>query len=326
MKLVAYQVREDEHVAFERLAQKYNIDIEVTTVPLTLETVNLAKGAQGISMPGGCMPEGAGNAKKELLDAIAAQGIQALATRSIGYNHIDVEYANHIGIKVCNSDYAPNGVSEYTVMLMLIAIRRFKETLQRTQADDYSIQGLKGKELKDLTVGIIGTGQIGQSVIRNLSGFGCDILAYDINVDPNIQMYAHYVSWNEVISQSDIISLHLPLNKETYHLINKDEVAKMKDDVILINCSRGELMETNALIDGIESEKIGALGLDVIEGEFEFFRDQEDEDIKHLTQFENVILTPHVAFYTDVAVMSMVERSVEGLMALIQNQEWRNAI
>src|SRR5690242_4092299 len=124
MKLIAYQVREDEHAAFERLAQKYNIDIEVTTVPLTLETVNMAKGAQGISIPGGCTPGGEGNVKRDILDAIAKQGIQTLATRSIGYNHIDVEYANHVGIKVCNSDYAPNGVSEYTIMLMLMAIRR----------------------------------------------------------------------------------------------------------------------------------------------------------------------------------------------------------
>ena len=324
MKIIIYRPSKDEQRNYEHFARSYHLDIQVIPEPLTLNTAHFAKGVLGISIPGG-----EGHIDSCLLEAIANQGVKVIATRSIGYNHIDIAYAKKLGLKVCFSDYPPNAVSEYTVMLILMTLRHAKETLKRIQEQNYKVADLQGKELKDLTVGVLGTGNIGGAVIQNLTGFGCKILATNKTTKQHLLKFVDYVSFEELLARSDIITLHLPLNSETYHLIGKNEIAKMKDDVILINCSRGELVDTDALIEGIKSEKIAALGLDVLESEDIFFKQQEadiTEKNNQLIQCPNVIVTPHNAYHTDVAISNIVKSSLDGLTALIKGEPWKNEI
>ena len=207
-------------------------------------------------------------------------------------------------------------------MMILLCLRNYKQALWRTQVNDYSLGGLIGRELKDLTVGIIGTGQIGSTVIKELSGFGCRTLAYSRRKNPGIEDLAEYVPLEKLYAESDIISLHTPLTDETHHMINGDTLAKMKKGVVLINCARGALTDVKALISGIESEHIGALGLDCMEYEEDIVhRDLKTDifanrDMAYLRQFKNVIHTQHMAFYTDSAVKSMVHCGVHGLVEM----------
>lgn len=324
MKIAIYRPSKDEQREFEKQASLSQLEFEIIEEPLTLGTAHFAKGAAGISIPGG-----EGNINQPILDAIAAQGVKVIATRSIGYNHIDVDYAKSIGLKICISDYAPNAVSEHTLMLILMTLRHAKITLERVKEQNYQTSDIKGRELKDLTVGVVGTGNIGESVIYNLIGFGCTILATDKTVKTNLTQFATYVSLEELFAKSDIITLHLPLNSKTHHFIGKNEIARMKDGVILINCSRGELMDTDALIEGIESKKIAALGLDVLESEDVFFKQLEEDITKKnnaLVEYPNVIITPHNAYHTDVAISSIVKSSLDGLKALIKGESWKNEI
>lgn len=207
-------------------------------------------------------------------------------------------------------------------MMILLCLRNYKQALWRTQVNDFSLTGLIGRELKDLTVGIIGTGQIGSTVIKELSGFGCRILAYNRHEDLDVADLAEYVPLETLYRESDVISLHLPLTPETHHMISAETLSRMKKGVVLVNCSRGALTDIKALISGIESEQIGALGLDCIEYEEDIVHKDlrtdilSNRDMAYLRQFKNVIHTQHMAFYTDSAVKSMVYCGVLGLIEM----------
>ena len=213
-------------------------------------------------------------------------------------------------------------------MLMLMCLRNYKQSLWRGQVNDFALQGLQGKEIGSMTVGVIGTGKIGAQVIKYLIGFGCRILAYDMYPNAALKDVVEYVELDELFAKADMITLHTPLLDSTYHLVNAETIAKMKDGVVLINCARGELMDTTSLIEGIESGKIGALGLDVVEGERGIAHEDHRIDIlsnqqmAYLRQFRNVTMTPHMAFYTDVAVSHMVECGVAGLVEMLQNGDY----
>ncbi|OPJ58560.1 D-isomer specific 2-hydroxyacid dehydrogenase family protein [Clostridium oryzae] len=313
MKIYAYEVREDEQEYLEKIAKKLKVEIMYTTDTLNMETIDNASAYDGITTLG------QSKISDQVLDELKKRNILYCATRTIGYNHIDINHAKEIGIKVCNANYDPNGVADYTVMLILMSIRRYKQALWRGQVNDYSLIGLQGKEMRNLTIGIIGTGRIGNAVIKNLTGFGCRILAYDAFQNDKTKEYAQYVGLDILYKESDVISIHTPLLDSTYHMINTDTLGKMKDGVVLINCARGELMDNKALIYGIESKKIGALALDVVEREEGIYHHDrrvdiiKNQEMAYLRQFPNVIMTQHMAFYTDAAVKSMVECAVIGL-------------
>ena len=207
-------------------------------------------------------------------------------------------------------------------MLMLMCIRKALYVMLRSHTADYSLGPICGHEMQNMTVGIIGTGRIGKAVIQNLSGFGCKIIAYDPYPAKNLDN-VEYVELDELYARADIISLHTFLSDETYHMINKKSIAKMKDGVILINAARGALVDTKALIEAIESGKIGSVGTDCCEGEDEFIRtDRKYNDlvVNHdyiiLKSFQNTIVTPHVAFFTDQAVSDMVESSIKSVVCI----------
>lgn len=215
---------------------------------------------------------------------------------------------------------------------MLLSLRHYKKALWLGQVNDYSLQGLEGREMKDLTIGIMGTGRIGQAVLKNLSGFGARLLAYDIHQNETAKIYATYVDLEQFYQECDIISLHMPYLKSTHHLINDQTISKMKDGIIIINCARGQLCNTESLIMGIENKKIGALGLDVVEGEEGIYHQDMRTDIiknknmAYLRQFPNVVMTQHLAFYTDAAVSSMVQLSLNGLWACYNDLDWDNEL
>lgn len=325
MKITAYETRQDERSIFMHLAEEQHIEITYLEETLTEENVHLAAGSDGITILGS-------EVNIAILRKLKALNINYIATRTVGYNNIDLDSAKALDIKVSNANYGPEGVADYTIMLILMSLRKYKQAMFRANVNDYSLNGLQGKEMKDLTIGILGTGRIGARVIESLSGFGCKILAYDTFQNQSIKDKATYVSLEELYQLSDVISLHIPLFESTVQIINTESISKMKDGVVLINCSRGELMNIPSLIDAIEHEKIGALALDVFENEAGIYHfDRRTEIIKnremaYLRQFPNVIMTQHMAFYTDAAVESMVSCGVNNLVSFIKTDSAPNQI
>ena len=237
---------------------------------------------------------------------------------------IYLEAAKRLGIRVSHAGYSPYAVSNYTVMLMLMCIRKAGYIMFRSHTADYSLGAsgaARGMEMQNLTVGVIGTGRIGKAVIHNLSGFGCRIIAHDPFPSEEMkQMGVEYVSLESLYAQSDVITLHTFLNDSTYHMINTEAIQQMKPGVVIINCARGALIDTRALIDGIESGRVGSVGVDCFEGEDDVIRVDHNynsrvtnHDYIILKSFQNTIVTPHVAFFTDQAVFDMVQCSLESL-------------
>ena len=316
MKILAFDVRDDEKQIFNTIASQDNVDVTLSDKSPSIQDMESIKGYDGISILGMT------KLNRDVLTKLNDVGVKYISTRTIGFDHIDIETARELGIKVCNASYPPNGVADFTVMMMLMCIRQYKQAMWRGQVNDFSLQGLQGRDLNTMTVGVMGTGRIGFQVIKNLSGFGCKILAYDVHENPMVKEYAEYVDLDTLYTQSDIITLHMPLLSSTEHIINNDSLSKMKDGVILINCARGGLTDINTLVEGIESQKIGALGIDTVEGEETIVHLDRRTDIIpnrnwfYLHQFRNVIMTQHMAFYTREAVESMVRSGIEGIISM----------
>lgn len=315
MKIAAFSVRPDEQQYFDTFADVYKVELKINNNGFTEQDIDKVKGCDAMSV---C--DGMCDLSASVLEKLSKEGIKYIGFRTIGYNSIDLEAAKHLGIRVAHSGYSPYSVANYTVMLMLMCMRKALYVMLRSHTADYSLGPICGHEMQNMTVGIIGTGRIGKAVIQNLSGFGCKIIAYDPYPAKNLDN-VEYVELDELYARADIISLHTFLSDETYHMINKKSIAKMKDGVILINAARGALVDTKALIEAIESGKIGSVGTDCCEGEDEFIRtDRKYNDlvVNHdyiiLKSFQNTIVTPHVAFFTDQAVSDMVESSIKSVV------------
>ena len=321
MKIFVYNYREfDEAVYFQRFSKDYGVELGICYDDPCMENASLAEGYEYISIITTKMDA-------QLIKRFHELGVKMISTRTIGYDHVDLEAAQKFGIKVSNVTYSPECVADYTVMLMLMAIRKMKRIMQREEINDFSLPGIQGHEMHNFTVGVIGTGKIGQAVIRDLSGFGCQIYAYDLFPSQKVKAYAEYAELDTIFETCDMITLHMPLGDDNYHMINADAIAKMKQGVVLINTARGGLIDTKALLDGLESEKIGAAAMDVIEDEFGmYYYDRKSDIISKrelyiLRGFPNVIVTPHMAFYTDQAVSDMVKHSIESCIFQEQGKE-----
>lgn len=318
LKILAYDVRKDEINSFNKLSEQLDIELTLCKYSSDLNNIEELDGYNAISISGIKI------INRELIDEYNKRGIKYISTRTIGYNHIDVEYAKSLGIKVCNSNYAPNGVADFTVMFILMCLRNVQQATRRNAINDFSLSGLRGREMRNLTIGIIGGGRIGNTVIQNLSGFGCKILVYDEFQHDYIKQMATYVDLDTLYASSDVISLHVPLTPQTQNMINSESISKMKDGVVIINCARGDVANTQDLITAIETKKISALALDTFQNETEFVhRDRKEDilverDLFYLKQFSNVIITQHMAFYTDSAIESMVNCGVVGIIEMHQ--------
>ena len=316
MKIKMYEVREDEKKAIERVAEELGADVSISSNILTPQEAESLRGIDGVSILGRT------TVNKELLDGLKKAGVGYVSTRTVGYNHMDVAYAAEVGIRLCNANYPPYGVAEFTIMLMLLALRKYKPAMWRQGVNDYSLSGLQGREIRNMTVGVMGTGKIGRAVIKDLGGFGCRILAYDPYPAEDLKNTVEYVDGGTLLRTSDIITLHIPLMESTRHMINREAIAKMKTGVVIINASRGELTDIEALTEGIETEKIGALAMDVFEDENGIYHESRINDIirnrkmAYIRQFPNVVLTQHMAFYTDANTDSMVECGIRGIVEM----------
>ncbi|MGE0267497.1 MAG: 2-hydroxyacid dehydrogenase [Candidatus Omnitrophota bacterium] len=265
---------------------------------------------------------------REVLELLAANGTTLIALRCSGYNNVDLPAAARLGIKVARVPaYSPHGVAEHAVAMMMSLNRKIYRAYNRIREGNFSLDGLLGFEMNGKTVGIIGTGKIGYLTAALLKGFGMNLLGYDVRKNPEAEAIGMtYVSLDELYRQSDIISLHIPLLKDTYHIINERSVALMKDRVMLINTSRGGLIDTQSVIDGLKSGKIGYLGLDVYEEEGDlFFEDLsghviQDDVFARLLIFPNVVITGHQAFFTATALKNIAETTISNITAHAENR------
>ncbi|MDE7007303.1 MAG: lactate dehydrogenase [Lachnospiraceae bacterium] len=322
MKVTVYNCREfDEKELFEEYGRELKMELVLCPDAPDKENAALAKGGECIDILTSRMPT-------DLLQVFADYGVKYITTRTIGYDHIDVKAAKELGMTVANAPYGPCGVADYAVMLILMTIRKMKRIMERTNIQDYSLCGIQGRELKDLTVGVIGTGRIGRTVLKNLSGFGCKLMAYDLYESKEVaESGVPYVTLDEMWKNADVITLHAPLTDENYHMIGREAISKMKDGVTIVNTARGALIDSEALICGIESGKIGGAGLDVVENEFGLYYYDHKSDILSnrelavLRGFPNVTVSHHMAFYTDECVRTVVRDSLLGCKCFTEGRE-----
>ena len=307
MKICFYALREYDELHFCRqMKQKYGVDFVYTTEYPNDDNITLASGCDGMS----CTPC---DMSAKVLEAFHNVGVKYILLRSVGYDHVDMEAARRLGLKVDTVTYPPTGVADYAIMLMLASVRRFAHILKRAELQDYSLKNKLGRDFSMCTVGVMGTGRIGTTVIQHLSGFGCRILAYDVRKNETAMKYADYVDRDTIFAESDIITLHMNANDDNYHIIDRSAIEKMKDGAYIINTARGKLVDSEALIWGIETEKLGGAALDVVEFENGlYYYDLMGEvmvnpKLAMLRSFPNVILSPHTAFYTAEDVCDMVE-------------------
>lgn len=304
--ITVYGCSQDEAVLFREMAPSFGVIPTITDAALSEVNIELAFGNRHISV------DHKTQITNPILLALSKAGVNYISTRSIGCNHINVKYAESVGISVENVAYSPDSVADYTLMLILMVVRNAKSIISRADIHDFRLNDVPGKELRDMTIGVIGTGRIGTAVMNRLRGFCCRILAYDHSP----QTFANYVDLDELLQKSDIVTLHTPLNADTYHFLNSKRMEQMKHGAFIINTGRGSLLDTEALIQALESGRLGGAALDVLEGEEGvFYFDYRKKTIEsklmlRLQKLPNVLITPHTAYYTEHALSDIALNTI----------------
>jgi D-lactate dehydrogenase len=317
MKIAVFSTKPYDRQALDAANGRHGHELVYFEPRLTIETVALAEG-----FPVVC-PFVNDDVSEEVIARLAGAGLRLLTLRSAGFNHVDLRAAEAHGVTVARVPaYSPHGVAEHAVALILTLNRNLHRAHARVREGNFSLDGLLGFDLHGKTVGTIGTGRIGTVFCRIMAGFGCRILAHDPVPNEEVgAMGGEYVSLKTLLAESDIIALHLPLTPDTYHLIDAGAVRRMKTGVMLINTSRGGLVDTRALIAGLKRGRIGALGLDVYEEEADlFFEDLSDTVIQddvfaRLLTFPNVLITGHQGFFTREAMANIAETTLANVTA-----------
>ncbi|MCS6803256.1 MAG: 2-hydroxyacid dehydrogenase [Chloroflexota bacterium] len=328
MKIAVFSTKPYDRASFERHNAAFGHELHFFEARLRPDTAALADG-----FPGVCVFVN-DRVDCEVIARLAAGGVRIIATRSAGYNQIDLEAADRHGIVVARVPaYSPNAVSEFTVGLILTLGRQIHRAYNRVREHNFELTGLVGFELRDKTIGIIGTGRIGTATLRNLSGFGARLLAYDVVRNAEAAALAEYVDdVLDLARQSDIISLHVPLTPQTYHLVDEHFLRHVKPGVFLVNTSRGALLETRAVIEALKAGTIGFLAIDVYEEEEDlFYQDLSnhviaDDVFARLLTFPNVLVTGHQAFLTDHALRAIAETTLENFREFEQTGRCTNAV
>lgn len=324
IQIAFFSTKAYDKTAFEPFFEKYKdvITCNYFEASLSPETASLAQGHHTV-----CTFVN-DNICEATLEALKNEGVQHVALRCAGFNQIDLKAAKARDICVSRVPaYSPEAVAEHTIALILTLNRRLHKAYNRVREGNFSLNGLQGFTLHNKTVGIVGTGKIGLATIKILMGFGCNVVCYDIHQNPEvIALGAQYVSLSELFESSHIVSLHCPLNEDTHHIINDNAIESMRDKVMLINTSRGGLVDTHAIIKGLKKGKIGYLGLDVYEMESElFFRDLsdtiiQDDVFERLATFPNVLITGHQGFFTNEALEEIARVTTENITLYHQGQ------
>ena len=314
MKIIFYGTKPYDKIWFEPMGKEYGFDIHFIEAACNQETIFMAKGHDAICI----FVNDYVNA--EMIDALYEMKVKAILLRSAGFNNVDVKAAEDKIVLLRVPSYSPESVAEFTMALLLTVNRLTHKAYNRTREFNMSLQGLMGIDLYEKTAGVIGTGKIGQAMIKILNGFGMRVICHD--PFPVDGLEAEYVSLEELFSQSDVISLHCPLTSGTNHIVNRDSIAAMKKGVYLVNTSRGGLIDTEALIEGMLEGKFGGVGLDVYEEEGGgFYEDRSgeiitDDNLARLMTFPNVLVTSHMGFFTREAMYAIAKTTLENAYAL----------
>lgn len=321
-KIAFFDAKPYDRTWFDQLNQHYHI--KYYEHKLTPDTISLAHGCEAV------IPFVNDTLDRTVIDGLCQEGIKMIALRCAGYNNVDRDAARGRIPVVRVPGYSPYAVAEFTMGLLLTLNRKIHKAYFRTRDFNFSLNGLVGFDLHDRTVGVIGTGKIGQIFIRICQGFGMHVLAYDPY--PVQDAGFPYVSLEELLAKSDIISLHCPLTEQTRHLINRDTIAQMKDGVYLLNTSRGMLVESESLLDALKNGKIAGAGLDVYEEETEFFFEDRSDTVQRdtllslLVSMPNVVLTSHQAFLTNEALHNIAQVTLDNLDAYFKDGTVLNAV
>lgn len=324
MKVAFFDTKPYDTPSFEKFGKENGIKFKFYETKLNEDTVALAKGCEAV-----CVFVN-DTVNSAVIDKLEALGVKILALRCAGYNNVDVQYAKCKLRVVSVPAYSPYAVAEHAMALLLTSIRRVHKAFIRTRDHNFSLNGLTGFDLHGKTVGVVGTGKIGRIFINICRGFGMNVIAYD--KFPAKDSDIEYVELDELFSRSDIISFHCPLTDETYHMIDEKSVEKLKKGVVIVNTSRGALIDAEALLEGIKARKIGAACLDVYEEEKNvFFQDFSghiiaDDTLARLISMPNVIVTSHQAFLTEEALSNIAETTVSNLIACHKGEECANEL
>ncbi len=327
MRILFYGTKNYDEQFFQKLLPQYpGIEIKFLEENIHTETALLAKGYDAI-----CAFVNA-DLKGAVIEELHRQGVRLILMRCAGYNNVDLKTAQKYGIKVLRvPGYSPEAVAEHAMALVLTANRHTHKAYIKCRENNFALSGLMGVNLYQKTAGIIGTGKIGQAMARICKGFGMRVIAYDMYPNKNLD-FLEYVSLDELLATSDLISLHCPLTEETHHLINEKSIAKMKDGVILVNTSRGGLIKTEDLIAGIRDHKFFAVGLDVYEEETDFVYEDMSErilqtsTIQRVLSFPNVTMTSHQGFLTEEALTNIAETTLDNAKAFMDGKELVNEV
>ena len=328
MKILFYDTKSYDKESFQDTLKDYQgITIEYTKSDLDPRTAALAEGFDAVCA---FVSSDIGTQTMEILHE---KGITLLLMRCAGFNNVDLETARKYGIRVMRvPGYSPEAVAEHAMALALASNRRLYKAYNKVRENDFSLSGLMGFNFYQKTAGIIGTGKIGAAMCRICRGFGMRVIAYDVYQNESLKEFVEYVSLERLLSDSDVISLHCPLMDSTYHIINIDTIRQMKDGVILVNTSRGALVKTDDLIEGIRMHKFAGVGLDVYEEETNnVFEDRSDEILEHSTtarllSFPNVMITSHQGFFNREALGAIAATTLRNAMDYVEGKESSNDV
>ncbi|MCW1734393.1 2-hydroxyacid dehydrogenase [Anaerorudis cellulosivorans] len=327
-KIAFFDTKSHDKASFLEKNQQYGFEIKFYKSHLSKDNAILAKGADVV-----CIFVNA-EVDAEVIDILVENGVKLIALRCAGYNNVDLKAAKN-RIKVVRVPaYSPHSIAEHTLALMLTLNRKIHRAYNRTREGNFSLEGLMGFEMKGKTAGIIGTGKIGKIVMQILKSMGMNILAYDLHPDTEFaeKNGIRYTTLDELYRDSDIISLHCPLTKETEYLINKDSIDKMKEGVMIINTGRGKLINTKDLIEALKDKKVGYAGLDVYEEESDYFYEDhsdvviDDDILARLLTFNNVIVTSHQAFFTKEALAEIARTTLQNIQDFFDGKPLVNEV
>ena len=328
MKTAVYSARRYDKTMLAQANEGAGHELRFLEDRLSRETAILAEGCEAV-----CVFVN-DTVDAEVLGILAGQGTRLVATRSTGYNHVDAAAARRLGIAVVRvTDYSPNSVAEFAVGLLLAVNRKIARASVRTREGNFDLDGLMGFDLHGKTVGVIGTGKIGAIFARIMAGFGCTLVGYDRYPTPAFEaLGGRYIGVDELLACSDVVSLHCPLLEETHHIVNAAALARVKRGCVLVNTSRGGLVDTEAAVQALKSGQLGGLAIDVYEQEASlFFQDLSstiitDDVIQRLVSFPNVIVTGHQAFFTVEAIGQIMRTTIDSIGAFERGEELVNRI
>ena len=328
MKILFYDTKSYDKESFEATLKKFpGIQIDYIRSDLDPRTAALADGFDAV-----CAFVSS-NVSEATLKILHEKGVRLVLLRCAGYNNVDLEKAAVYDICVMRvPGYSPEAVAEHAMALALACNRRLYKAYNKVRENDFSLAGLMGFNFYGKIAGIIGTGRIGAAMCRICNGFGMKVIAYDVYQNESLKDFVTYVTLDELLAQSDLISLHCPLTEQTKYLINDYSISKMKDGVMIINTGRGQLIHTNALIEGLKNKKIGSAGLDVYEEESEYFYEDQsdkiidDDTLARLLSFNNVIVTSHQAFFTREALANIASTTLQNIKDFMNHKPLENEV